>query len=70
MWAALLCAQCPLYATYRLDACVPACGTSLTGNGAFKSHLHTGHRVVTEYTIRPKTAHFVLGQIFIGSPTP
>jgi hypothetical protein len=39
--------------------------TSLVGSVGFKSHLHNGHRVATVYTIRPKTEHFVLGQIFM-----
>lgn len=39
--------------------------TSLVGSVGFKSHLHKGHRVATVYTIRPKTEHFALGQIFM-----
>jgi hypothetical protein len=39
--------------------------TSLVGSVGFKSHLHNGHRVATVYTIRPKTEHFGLGQIFM-----
>lgn len=39
--------------------------TSLVGSVGFKSHLHNGHRVATVYTIRPKTEHFALGQVFM-----
>jgi hypothetical protein len=39
--------------------------TLLLGSVGFKSHLHNGHRVATVYTIRPKTEHFALGQIFM-----
>jgi hypothetical protein len=48
------------------DVACAFCGvTSLAGSVGFKSHLHTGHRVASVYTIRPKTAHFALGQIFV-----
>jgi hypothetical protein len=51
-----------------LDAGTIGCvvgATSLVGSVGFKSHLHNGHRVATVYTIRPKTEHFALGQIFM-----
>jgi hypothetical protein len=37
-------------------------GASLAGIVNFRSHLHSGHRVATEYTIRPKATHLVLIQ--------
>ena len=41
---------------------------SLTGSVGFRSHLHKGQRVATEYTIRPKETHFVLMQALIVQP--
>ena len=40
-------------------------GASLAGIVNFRSHLHSGHRVATEYTIRPKATHLVLIQALI-----
>lgn len=42
--------------------------TSLAGRVGFKSHLHNGQRVATEYTMRPQAAHLLLMQILIRAP--
>lgn len=41
---------------------------SLAGSVGFRSHLHSGQRVATEYTIRPKATHLVLVQALIVEP--
>jgi len=41
---------------------------SLAGSVGFRSHLHNGQRVATEYTIRPKETHFVLMQALTVQP--
>ena len=58
---------CEIPGTYLATGTVSGAlgATSLVGSVGFKSHLHNGHRVATVYTIRPKTEHFVLGQIFM-----
>jgi hypothetical protein len=38
---------------------------SLAGRVNFKSHLHNGQRVASEYTIQPNATHFVLMQALI-----
>lgn len=49
---------------FETEADLAVCA-SLAGRLIFKSHLHSGQRVATEYTIRPNAAHFWLPHTLI-----
>lgn len=47
------------------DSAFVEADASLAGSVNFRSHLQSGHRVATEYTIRPKETHLGLMQALI-----
>ena len=55
--------------TQRADggclSCFGVGAVSLAGSAFFKSHLHSGQRVATENTMRPKATHSLLEQTLI-----